>query len=153
MYIDLSGCKGTSHSVLFVKTDPSYLHWNEVSLIYCSSCCGSFSFCRRMESCVCGKWLREAENSFGRHDLLLRLTGPHYHSLWTEPWERSVTLLWGKLQEILNAWANVNASLYLRLKSRGGPVATQEKSQLRRIPESAGVGNCGAQSCHAQLKL
>lgn len=35
----------------------------------------------------------------------------------------------------------------------GGPVATQEKSQLRQIPESGGAGNCRAQGCHARLRL
>lgn len=37
--------------------------------------------------------------------------------------------------------------------SRGGRVATQEKSQLRRIPESGEAGNCRAQGCHARLRL
>lgn len=45
---------------------------------------------------VC-RWLREGENSFGRLDLLLHPSGPIWHSLWTEPWERSGTLLWEKL--------------------------------------------------------
>lgn len=51
-----------------------------------------------------------------------------------------MTLLREKLWETLFARANANASLYLRLMSRVGPVATQEKSQLRRIPESGGAG-------------